>query len=333
MMCSAIPRSVSRRFRGTGRIFPILLASACLLSLNFTTTVEPAYAEDIKTSAETSGAKQIAEARQTFPTIGEIKRIARNETATKEFLHQSSGNLEGRMALLMNLLLLEKAHDKLSKMPGYKATFYKQERIEGSLGDMQIIDMKVRHKPFSVYMKWLVGDKGRELIYVKGKNDGNMIVHAGGWKARLLPSLKLDPKGSMALGEARHPVTDIGMLGIARKGIAFRERDLRASSGVHCRMDANYRLYNYDCYRFTIDFDDASHSPEYRKTIVFIDKKLSYPVAVLNYGWPREDIEVDPDHLDEETLIENYAYRNIYRNQKLKNIDFDKKNENYKFKW
>ncbi len=69
--------------------------------------------------------------------------------------------------------------------PDYTCTFYKQERIGSELGDGQSIELKMRHKPFSVYMKWLSGDKGREVLYVDGVDDNRMTVHPGGWKARI----------------------------------------------------------------------------------------------------------------------------------------------------
>ena len=42
--------------------------------------------------------------------------------------------------------------------------------------------VKVRHEPFSIYLKWLSGEVGREVLYVDGANDGEMFVRSGGWK-------------------------------------------------------------------------------------------------------------------------------------------------------
>ena len=89
---------------------------------------------------------------------------------------QQPGTLTGRMALLMNQLLLEKGCRLLDTVPDYTATFSKQEYVGGSLSDNQVINLKCRHQPFSVYMKWVVGDKGQELLYVDGENDQKMLV-------------------------------------------------------------------------------------------------------------------------------------------------------------
>jgi hypothetical protein len=57
----------------------------------------------------------------------------------------------------------------------YSATLMKRERLGGKLSDAyQAIFVKIRHKPFSVYMCFLAPDshKGNEVIYIEGKNDG-----------------------------------------------------------------------------------------------------------------------------------------------------------------
>ena len=92
---------------------------------------------------------------------------------------------------------LEKGRDYLQKVPDYTAQFTKQELVDGSLLDEQTIYLKCRHQPFSIYLRWLTGDTGREVLYVDGLNEGNMVVHAGGWKARL-PALTISPDSSLA---------------------------------------------------------------------------------------------------------------------------------------
>ena len=67
-----------------------------------------------------------------------------------------------RVAMLMNLALLEQGRRRLAECADYTCTLFKQERIGGELSDGQLIELKLRHRPFSVYMKWESGDKGRE---------------------------------------------------------------------------------------------------------------------------------------------------------------------------
>ena len=240
--------------------------------------------------------------------------------------------LTGRLALLMNLLLIERGHARLAAVPDYSATFFKQERIGGELSEAQVMRIKLRHQPLSIYIKWLTCDKGRELIYVEGQNDGKMLVHVGGWKARLLPTVKLDPEGARAMQESRHPVTKIGLLEVARRSISYRQRDLEAATGVHCRMLDNQKFDDRDCYCFILEYDRPELSDGYRKVVAYVDKQYSLPVSVKNYGWPKQATTADTEQLDEETLLEIYSYSSIKLNQQLDDGDFDRHNKRYKFR-
>src|SRR5262249_8161213 len=43
------------------------------------------------------------------------------------------------------------------EVKGYSLIFQKQERIGGKLEKKELLDVKFREKPFSVYMRWLEG--------------------------------------------------------------------------------------------------------------------------------------------------------------------------------
>lgn len=260
-----------------------------------------------------------------------------NSNSTGNDKRQTSGRaadvIEGQRALLMSLLLLEKGVHEISKVPDYTATFCKHERIDGTLGDNQVMQLKLRHKPFSVYMKWLVGDKDRELLYVDGQNDGKMLVKLGGIKGKFLPALKLTPTGSIAMREARYPVTKLGLRQMAQEMIGHRRNEISGKVGVRCQMLADQKIQKRDCYCFIFVYDSAKTSEIYRKSIVYIDKEYSLPVLVKNYGWPTDvEEETKPAKLDEATLVEHYLYTNIRLKQQLANAEFDRGNKNYNFR-
>ena len=60
----------------------------------------------------------------------------------------------------------------IEKIQDYSATLVKRERIGGKFGDYEYMFVKLRHKPFSVYMYFLgpPSEKGQEVIYVEGAN-------------------------------------------------------------------------------------------------------------------------------------------------------------------
>lgn len=245
-----------------------------------------------------------------------------------------SGNsdvIRGERALLLGILLLERGVAQTDPTAAYTATVFTRERVGGTLLDPQVMNLKLRQEPLSIYMKWLVGDKGRELLYVEGQNDGNMLVKVGGIKGKLLPPLKLNPSGSIALQEARYPATRIGMLELAREILVNRHADQKRGSGVYCEMLPDQEFDDRACYCFYQEFDNAEVSPLYRKSIVLIDKEWCLPVVIKNYTWPMEGTEIETANLDEETLIEHYSYSDVRFDKRLADADFDRTNKNYNF--
>ena len=240
----------------------------------------------------------------------------------------SAGGTSSRMALLMQVLMLEKAEAVLMSMPGYTATFSKQEIVDEELTDEQVMQVKIRHEPFSVYMKWTTGHKGRQLLYVTGENKGRMLVKLGGWKRRL-PALKLDPNGKLAMKESRYPITKAGLLELVRESLAIRRGDMSKTTGVTCQLVENHEFDSRPCYAFVVEYADRSASQRYRKSVILIDRELGVPVVVRNYGWLAEGF--DGEVSDEATLIEYYTYRNIKFQSEVAGGDFDRGNKAYRF--
>ncbi len=243
-----------------------------------------------------------------------------------------SGNedvLTGRWALMMQTMLLEKGLASFREVSDYTATLHKQERIAGTLGEVQHLRVKMRHQPFSVYMKWQTFDKGRELIYVEGQNDGNILVQPGGWKGRLTGTLALDPNGRMAMSESRHPITEIGLARLAEKLLKYSYINIKRPNGWACEMHADQKVQGRDCYLFVMRYDSDQVNETYRKSLQYVDKELSLPLMVINYGWGED---TDPETIDQQTLIESYTWSDIRIDQRLASGDFDETNSSYRFR-
>lgn len=237
--------------------------------------------------------------------------------------------LTGRWAMLFSVMLLEKGCEDFAEIPDYTATLYKQERIGGELLEGQTVAIKLRHEPFSVYMKWLTGDRGRQVIYVDGQNDDNMLVQLGGIKGRLLGTLTIDPRSSQAMSETRHSITGAGLLALARKTLEYRHRDLERGEGCQCEIHDNQTHNDRPCYVFVTTWDSPEFNDTYRKSVLYIDKELSMPVCVQNYTWA---VDANPETLDEDTLIEFYSYSDIQIEQDLADGDFDRTNRSYRMR-
>lgn len=247
---------------------------------------------------------------------------------------ESSPEMKGRPALELKLSMLEQGRARLEKIGDYTATFIKQERIDGSdLQDVHTIHMKVRHEPFSVYMKWLVGPVGQEVLYVNGQHDNRMLVKKGGRMGKLLPVVKLDPTGTLAMAESRHPVTDAGLLTLTVQIVKYSTRDVELQEGITCRM-IRTQIHNRRCHCFFVDYASTQVDPLYRKSITYIDEELSIPIYIKNFAWPSESgsAAAGESQNPDEDLIEYYAYTDIQFDRRLAESEFDHSNKQYSFK-
>lgn len=254
-----------------------------------------------------------------------------SSNASGEGAAHGKNTLHGDTAFLMQVMLLERGIAKLQSHDYYAATFFKREFVNGKLADPQVMQLKIRHKPFSVYMKWLVGDKGRELLYVDGENNGDMLIKLGG-KGRLIPTLKLDPAGDRAMSETRWPATNVGMLNLAKKILEYRRSDYQSGHLPKMVMFDDQVFDKRPCFCFVVDFPSPQVSKTYRKTITFIDKEWCVPVCVQNFAWPDGDTEKTGAELDKVTMIEDYRYSNVRFQSKLTAADFSRDNAKYNFR-
>ena len=251
-----------------------------------------------------------------------VEAPAKNETGVV---------LDDLEAIKFTTFLLQDGMNYLQSIERYQTVFTKQERINGDLTENQIIEMKVQHTPgFSVYMKWKNGDTGRQVLYNEEYDDGQMVVKLGGLKGRLLPAIKLDPRGERAMSEARYPVTEAGMLGMLKQIVYHRNEDLKRGYGVTCRRLPNQDFDGRTCMCFVYEYESAEIHPTYRKSIILIDNRHHVPVMARNYTWAREADGLTAEQLDELTLIENYSFTSLNFETELLAEDFSRENKRYR---
>nr|MDQ3332325.1 DUF1571 domain-containing protein [Planctomycetota bacterium] len=226
-----------------------------------------------------------------------------------------------------SILLLEEGVRKLQGVSGYTARFSKKEVVGGTLTESQTMRLKLRHAPFSVYMKWIEGKPGQEALYVDGEHDGEMIVRPGGLKGRILGAIKLNPTGTMAMSESRHPITEVGLLRLSQKILDSRYNESSWTSGYRCFEEAA-EVDGRPCCCFTIVYDSPERRADYRKSVIWIDQEQLVVTKIENYGWPGEE-NIPPARLDAETLIEAYSYTSIDFDTQLAAIDFNTANDAY----
>lgn len=249
--------------------------------------------------------------------------------ATASVAANDTPTLTGKEALQECDRILAEAEAKLEKISAYTATFVKQERIGDALTELQVIQLRLSHQPKRVSMKWEGGkDAGQRVIYAEGENDGDMLVRKlSGIEARL-GVISLNPAGAMAMKHSRYPVTQAGLLEMTRITRKYRQADLKHESGVSAKFLDHQKLNGRDCQCLVIEYVKPDFAPdekkEYRKSLVYFDSQSKLPICVRCYGWPDKIADANPQKLDQTTLLELYAYKNIDFDAQVQLDDFSR---------
>ena len=242
----------------------------------------------------------------------------------------SGGHLNSQETIKFCMLLLQDGARLMESVNDYSVVFHKEERINGDLKPSQMIDMKVQHKPhFAVYMKWLNGERGRQVLYSDEYEDKCLSLKFGGFK-KMFPALRVDPNCSSAKAESRYPITEAGVLSLIQKLLKHRERDLELGQEVNCVRLANREFDGRDCYQFMLTYSVRQTEHEYRKHLVMIDTVRHLPVIVQNYTWCDDASDLTARELDDNTLVENYSFTSLNLQSKLVALDFSRDNPGYR---
>lgn len=234
------------------------------------------------------------------------------------------GTLDGVPAKRFLLRFLREAKERLDRVDAYTAEFHKRERIQGTLGPEQTIALKVRNRPFAIYMKFLAPKAGREVVFAAGKHGGKVIAHNGDWTRRLLPRLAVAPTDKLAQANSRHPITEAGLVHLTDKLIGFRKLDLEDDEAVTILdrttgPDGSPRLRSIHTH--------PRQNPErpFQRVEVLYDARHGLPVSITSFDWPR------PGHTGPLDLAEHYAYHDLELDVPLNDLDFDPANPAYAF--
>ena len=233
--------------------------------------------------------------------------------------------VQGVAALNRCRELLGTAEKKLAGIPTMSAVFQKQERVEGDLKPLSIMDLKVRHEPLSVYMKWQQPDAGQELIWREGAFDGKIVVCPAGWRRKVMPMVKVDPHGDMAMAVSRRPITNIGIWNFNKRLLETVNGDLTRDLSLQVSQSEGDEISGRPVYRFTFEHAQPSGQSPVQKMVIFYDRTLEVPVAFELYVWstgggaPKGQLE------------ESYIFRDLKLDVPLSESDFDHQNPAYAF--
>ncbi len=223
--------------------------------------------------------------------------------------------------LVPALRMAHDCHQAVADVDNYTAEFVKKELIGRQLIESRM-ELKLRHDPFAVYLKFIDPNEGRQVLYVPGRNDNNLLVKETGL-AGLVGAISLDPSGSMAMEDNRHPITQIGI----KFMLDAVMEDWLAQTAVE-NVTVNYypnaRVSGVACKAIEVTFPTNHNLVEFHKRRLYIEAEHNLPIRVENFGFPTQSGGRAP-------LVEDYLYANLQTNVGLTDSDFDRNNRSYGF--
>ena len=231
----------------------------------------------------------------------------------------------GEHPLIPVLKWAKAGRPKIAELKDYTALLIKQETVNGEKQAAQAMELKVRHEPFSVYLKFRYPEDvaGQQVIYIKGQNNGNMLAHGIGLQRRL-GTLPLDPHGLIAMRGNKYPITEIGLLNLVDKLVEVGEKDVKFGECTINYYEGIKTTEGRECTMIEVMHPVPRKNFLFYVARILVDNEYNIPIRYESYEWPTEK---EP----ELSLIEIYDYQKLRLNVGLTDEDFDIKNPKYNF--
>jgi Protein of unknown function (DUF1571) len=214
------------------------------------------------------------------------------------------------------LALLTEARLHFQNVRDYECQLVKRERVNGVLLPESVMAMKARTNPFSVYLRCESpeADKGLEVCYVEGRNQGMMRVHPPGLLG-MLGFWSLDTHDPRAFEKNRHCITEAGLGHLLETTARYWNLERTLGKTLVSITDEN--LGGHVCTRIeTVHPDRTAGSFYGYRCVLWLDKVTHLPVGCETYDWPRQGSPEGDD------LLESYRYVNLRCNIGLGDNEF-----------
>jgi hypothetical protein len=225
-------------------------------------------------------------------------------------------NPDGTTVMEEPLRLMAAARQSFQNLQDYTCVLVKRERLRGQLQPDQVIAMRVRNQPFSVYLRWEQPRSlaGQEACYVTGRNDGMMRVHSTGLVGAIGGWVSLDPRDPRVMEHSRHSITEAGIGNLLdRYGSRWEEERRLNVTDVHV---ADFVYNSRPCRRVEL-IHPPGGSFTYYRSLLYFDNETHLPIRVENYDWPRSRDNAAGE------LVEVYSYIDLRPNVGLRDDAFD----------
>jgi len=203
------------------------------------------------------------------------------------------------------IALLTEARLHFQNVRDYECRLIKRERVNGTLLPESVMSMRARNQPFAVYLRCESphSDKGMEVCYAAGRNQGMMRVHPAGWLG-IVGFVSLDPRDPRAFEKNRHCITEAGLGNLLENTARYWDMERRLNKTlVHITDD---QLDSRACARIETIHPDRNAGSFYGyRCVLWLDKATHMPVGAETYDWPHPGSPEDGD------LLESYRYLDL----------------------
>jgi Protein of unknown function (DUF1571) len=230
--------------------------------------------------------------------------------------HEQTNAADTAPGMEKAIALLTEARDCFQNVRDYECRLIKQERIKGTLLPQSVMFVKVRNKPFSVFLRCEspAADRGMEVCYVEGRDQGMMRVHP----PRILGVLgfwSVDPHDARAFEKNRHCIIDAGLGTLLENTARYWERERRLNKTL-VRI-TNDEVAGRACTRIETIHPECDRVHFYGcRCVLWLDNETHLPAGAETYDWPVRN------SLEESVLLESYRYLGLRCNIGLGASDF-----------
>jgi hypothetical protein len=201
----------------------------------------------------------------------------------------------------------------------YSCLLRKQERLadEDAVGELQIVDLRVRHDPFSVHMSFRQPHAGRKVVWVKGHNEDKLTVREAGLLS-IAGRVDLLPESPTAMSGQKYPIYRIGIRNLLAELIKNFEADTKyQESEVKFNAQAEFNKRPATLIQVTHPVPRQNFRSHVAR--FYFDNELKVPIYYDAFMWPAKEGEQPP-------LEESFAYTNLKVNNEFTARDFDREN-------
>lgn len=214
------------------------------------------------------------------------------------------------------LELLMSMRDGYKKIDAYTAVMEKSEPAITGDDRAETIFIKFK-KPYQLYMKWVKEPhKGREIIYVAGKNDDCFLAKPDGFLGYVVKGIK--KPGSHRPPETRYSMKEVGIGNLIDSIV---DTTLQAKENNELRLFFRGTAVRNGREVYVVErLLPARACYPNSRLVVYIDTVTRLPLEAYAYG-------------ADGTLWEFCRYSNMEINPVLEDIDFSTENSEYGFRY